>query len=96
MALLLLDRAEECLDLEVSLRAYEAMCLHDVGRVAEAEAQIQSLAAGWTSASSYMDADGLATYYAWTRQPEELLRWIERGLEGSPFLNTSLIVRATW
>ena len=96
-SLLLLGRAEECLELEVELLAYDAMCLYEVGHVADAEAKIDSLSAAWSPSSPRLEADGLASYFAWTGQVEESLRWVERGLSGAPiFWSAQMIPSGVW
>lgn len=95
-ALLLLGRSQECLDLELPLSGMDAICMHGAGRAEEAAAIIDSIARA-REPSDRVDADLLAAYYAWTEQPDEALRWVERGLQGSPAMpSTRLWPAEVW
>ena len=86
--LLLLGRADECGTLDVSLTALEAMCLHEVGRVEEAEAMIDAVVVSAGLSNRAAHAEALVSYYAWTGQVQEALRWLERTLELVPATTT--------
>ncbi|MGW8268138.1 MAG: tetratricopeptide repeat protein, partial [Longimicrobiales bacterium] len=91
-ALLLSGRAEECLQMDLGPHeGIRAMCLHDVGRRGEAEAIIDSLRAAVQSGvnphpdfTSVIQTGDIATYFAWTGDPERALPWIHRVYALSP------------
>lgn len=91
-ALLLSGRAEECLQMDLGPHeGIRAMCLHDVGRRDEAEAIIDSLRAAVQSGvnphpdfTSVIQTGDIATYFAWTGDPERALPWIHRVYALSP------------
>ena len=93
MALLLLERPVECLEVDLEIYpATRALCLHSIGREADATAVVDSIAARMDRgeglsptldpAPIYAD---LATYYAWVGNLEQTLRWTDRAYEASPF-----------
>jgi tetratricopeptide (TPR) repeat protein len=92
LALILSDRTEECLELDLGPHAgIRAICLHAQGRVEEAEAMADSLRA-FIRAEERVDPDytkvipagDLAAYLAWTGSPERALPWIRRAFALSP------------
>ena len=91
-ALLLSGRAEECLQMDLGPHeGIRAMCLHDVGRLDEAEAIVDSLRAAVQSGTgpdpdftAVIQTGDLATYFAWTGDPERALPWIHRVYALSP------------
>ena len=69
--------------------AVRAMCLHQVGRAAEAAALADSLgreldAEHYAFLHQYAD---LAAYYAWRGDPARSAHWLERALAHSPMLH---------
>ena len=92
LALLLSGRVEECLDLDLGPHAgIRAICLHDLGRVEEAEAIADSLSVALLAGeqvdpefTNVIPAGDLAAYMAWTGPPEGALRWIHRVFHLSP------------
>jgi tetratricopeptide (TPR) repeat protein len=92
LALLLSGRPEECLELELGPHAgIRAMCLHDVGRVDQAEAIADSLRAFLqagdqpsTEFTNVIPAGDLAAYLAWTGHPDRAMPWIHRAYALSP------------
>ena len=92
LALLLSGRAEECLDLDLGPHAgIRAICLHDLGRIDEAEAITDSLRVALEagdqvnpSFTNVIPAGDLAAYMAWTGSPGLALRWIHRVYALSP------------
>ena len=91
-ALALTGRGEECLRLELDIYdSVRALCLHSLGRTAEArqvaEATAARIESGDRDASEYMTdllAQDLASYYGFAGQPEEALRWIRAAFDMSP------------
>jgi TolB-like protein len=91
-ALLLSGRAEECLQMDLGpYEGIRAMCLHDVGRQEEAQAIVDSLRAVVRSGrglhpefTGVIPAGDLASYFAWTGDPERALPWIHRAYALSP------------
>ncbi len=89
---LLAGRAERCAAMELGPHAaIRAMCLHELGRRAEASAIVDSLVAGLAAGglqdSVFTDvirAEDLATYYAWVGDPTRSLSWVVRAYELSP------------
>ena len=92
VALVMLDRPDECAGLDVGPRtAIRAMCLHALGRVEEASETVGELIARLESGSEDAPLEGrgslladLAIYHAWLGDPDSALEWIERALEVSP------------
>jgi TolB-like protein len=92
LALLLSGRAEECLEVDLGPHAgIRAMCLHDLGRVDQAEAITDSLRvtvqAGEQAHPDFTNvipAGDLAAYLAWTGSPERALTWVHRAYSLSP------------
>ena len=92
VALLLLDRPEDCVMLDLGPRtAIDAMCLHSLGRVEEASAAIRALTADLEGGEEDELLTGraavladLGTYYAWIGDADASLEWIERAFEFSP------------
>lgn len=92
LALLLSGRAEECLDLDLGPHAgIRAMCLHDLGRVDQAEAITDSLRAAVQAGeqahpdfTNVIPAGDLAAYLAWTGSPDRALPWVHRAYALSP------------
>jgi tetratricopeptide (TPR) repeat protein len=92
LPLLLLGRAEECLALDLSaFEAVRAMCMHASGRAEAATELVDSLVAAWTPSRSFLEADGLAFYFARTGQVDRALTWMERALEITPFSYSGLL-----
>jgi len=91
-ALLLAGRLDACLGIDFGPHgAIRALCLHAVGRRAEAEAVIDSIAraveTGTLDDTAYTEvvrADGLASYYAWTGDLSRALRWLAFAFARSP------------
>lgn len=88
---LLAGRAERCAAMELGPHAaIRAMCLHELGRRAEASAIVDSLVAALAVGlqdSVFTDvirAEDLATYYAWVGEPTRSLSWVVRAYELSP------------
>ena len=92
LALLLSGRAEECLDLDLGPHVgLRAICLHDLGRIDEAEAITDSLRIALLAGeqvdpnfTNVIPAGDLAAYMAWTGSPEGALPWIHRVYALSP------------
>jgi tetratricopeptide (TPR) repeat protein len=92
LALLLSGRAEECLDLDLGPHAgLRAMCLHDVGRISQAEAITDSLRLGLRSGrhlhpgfTNVIAVGDLAAYQAWIGAPDLAMPWIHRAYALSP------------
>jgi TolB-like protein len=92
LALLLSGRAEECLDLDLGPHVgLRAICLHDLGRVEEAEAITDSLRVALIAGdqvhsdfTNVIPTGDLAAYLAWTGPPEGALPWIHRVYALSP------------
>jgi TolB-like protein len=91
-ALLLNGHAQGCLDLELGPHAgIRAMCLHAVGRVREATTIVDSLRSEVVSGTyanpeftTVVPVGDLASFLAWTGDPERALPWIERAFTLSP------------
>jgi serine/threonine-protein kinase len=91
-ALLLASRPDECLTIAFGPHeAIRAMCLRAAGRIAEAEAIVDSIGgavdAGTLADTAYttvLRADGLASYYAWSGDHVAALRWLQYAFERSP------------
>lgn len=94
--LLLLGRAEECLDLDHALPTHEPMCLHEVDRTGEARARIESLVADWTPTDPWLVADGVLRYYGRTGEVGPALRWLERGLEALSYFPAAYMMPGLW
>jgi len=92
MALLLSGRPEECLEIDLGPHAgLRALCLHDVGRVAQAEAITDSLRVILRSGqqanpdfTNVIPAGDLAAYLSWTGSPDRAMHWIHRAYALSP------------
>ncbi len=92
LALLLSGRAEECLDVDLGPHAgIRAMCLHDLGRVEQAETIIDSLRATVQAGvqahpdfTNAIPAGDLAAYLSWTGSPAQALPWVYRAYALSP------------
>jgi adenylate cyclase len=90
-ALLLLGRFDECARLEVGpYLALRAMCLHSLGRAAEATAIIDALAAGIAGpgpggrlSPGALAAD-IAEYHAWIGDATAAMEWLRRSVTYSP------------
>jgi TolB-like protein len=81
-ALLLLERAEECLELDLSnYPAIEAMCLHSLDRTDEASRIAELLV---DEAEAGANPPYLEAYFAWTGSVEETFRWLHRSYDRSP------------
>jgi eukaryotic-like serine/threonine-protein kinase len=91
-ALLLAGRPDECLLTSFGPHAaIRAMCLRAVGRVPEAAAIVDSIARALengtladTPYTSVIQADGLASYYAWSGDRIAALRWLHFAFDQSP------------
>ncbi len=91
-ALLLSGRAQECLEMDLGPHdGIRAMCLHEIGRLEEAEAIVDSLRTEVRSGRSthpeftpVIPAGDLAAYFAWTGDAERALPWIHRVFALSP------------
>jgi TolB-like protein/tetratricopeptide (TPR) repeat protein len=92
LALLLQGRGAECVRMDLSPYAgVKAMCLKAAGREREARAVVDSLRAvaaleGESDAvySDLLPAQELATYYAWTGDASESLRYLRLAFSRSP------------
>jgi tetratricopeptide (TPR) repeat protein len=92
LALVLSERAEECLELNLGPHAgIRATCLHALGRTEEAAAIADSLRAFIRSETrvdpeftKVVPAGDLAAYLAWIGSPEQALPWIHRAYALSP------------
>ncbi len=92
LALLLSGRAEECLEVDLGPHAgIRAMCLHDLGRVDQAETITDSLRATLQAGeqahpdfTNVIPAGDLAAYLAWTGSPDRALPWVHRAFALSP------------
>ncbi len=88
-ALPLAGRASECVSRSFGpWLAAQATCLHAAGREAEAKVMADSLR-GLLEREEYATAhqfSDLATYYAWTGQTAESLRWLERAAAHTPLV----------
>jgi TolB-like protein/tetratricopeptide (TPR) repeat protein len=92
LALLLSGRAEECSQLDLGPHVgLRAICLHDLGRVEEAEAITDSLRVALLAGdqvhpnfTNVIPTGDLAAYMAWTGSPEGALPWIYRVFALSP------------
>ena len=89
-ALLLGQQPHRCVGLDLRLLlALRAMCLHSVGRTAEATALVDSLGSAlleeqYGIVHQYAD---LAAYYAWRGEVKPSIRWLERSVVHSPMLH---------
>jgi serine/threonine-protein kinase len=89
-AQLLSGKAADCADRDLGpWVAVRAMCLHQVGRAADAAALADSLgreldAERYTFLHQYAD---LAAYYAWRGDPARAEHWLERALAHSPMVH---------
>ncbi len=89
-ALLLRGEPAKCAALELSpLTAIKAMCLHALGRTAEAQRTIDSLATElaegrYRIVNQYME---VAAYYARLGDVDRSLEWMERGVRLTPGIN---------
>jgi tetratricopeptide (TPR) repeat protein len=85
-------RSAECLAVEPGPHAgLHAACLWQEGRRAEARAMVDSLeraiaggTLGDTVFTPVLRAEDLATYYAWTGDAPNALRWLRRAFDESP------------
>jgi TolB-like protein len=92
LALLLSGRAEECLELDLGPHAgIRAICLHDIGRLDQAEAIVDSLRTALQSGeqvhpdfTNVIPAGDLAAFYAWTGSPDRAMPFIYRAFALSP------------
>lgn len=92
LALLLSGRSEECLEVDLGPHAgLRAICLHDLGRVAQAEAITDSLrivlrsgAQAHPDFTNVIPAGDLAAYLSWTGHPDQAMQWIHRAFALSP------------
>jgi hypothetical protein len=103
-ALLLAGRLDQCLEVAFGPHAVvRATCLHELGRVTEATAIVDSVIREIDSNSAadarYTEVPhlaDLATYYAWTDDAASMFVWLERAFDVSPMgvwarmLNTTL------
>lgn len=91
-ALALTGRGDECLELELGVYdPVRTLCLHSVGQTDEAErlavATAGRITSGDRGTTDYMAdllAQDLASYYAFTGDAEEALRWIRWAFDLSP------------
>ena len=91
-ALLLADRADECMELDLGPHdGIRAACLHEVGRVDEARALVDSLAAAYyadaltdTVFTPVIRAEDLAVYYAWIGDADGAIEWTVEAYRMSP------------
>jgi TolB-like protein len=97
-ALLLNGQAEACAELDLGPHeALHATCLWESGQTAEAEriiGEVERLTLDNQSVhpdfTPVLQAEDLAVHHAWTGNPDETLRWIEKAYDMSP---TGLEVR---
>ena len=102
LALLLQGRGQECAERDLWPHlGVKAMCLGTIGRLAEAERLVDSLRAasereeeGAAPYGNVVPAQELATYYAWTAQPDSCLRYLRLAFARSPAGIDSRIVRS--
>jgi TolB-like protein len=90
-ALLLLGRYAECAELDIGpYLPLRAMCLHSLGRVAEARALVDSAAASIDRPDAALPlnvggiAGDIAEYYAWLGDSAATIAWLRRSVEASP------------
>ncbi len=91
-ALLLADRADECMELDLGPHdGIRAACLHEVGRVDEARALVDSLSAAFyadaltdTVFTPVIRAEDLAVYYAWIGDADGAIEWTVEAYRMSP------------
>jgi len=91
-ALLLAGRADECMELDLGPHdGIRAACLHEVGRVDEARALVDSLAAAYyadaltdTVFTPVIRAEDLAVYYAWIGDADGAIEWTVEAYRMSP------------
>ena len=91
-ALLLSGRADECLDLDLGPHdGIRAACLHEVGRIDEARAIVDSLSASVyadelpdTVFTSVIRAEDLAVYYGWIGDADGASEWAIEAYRMSP------------
>ena len=92
LADLLLNEFERCVALDLGPNSgARAMCRYSLGRVREAEQDVDSLRASFMSPapgdpgfSRVLPARALARYYAWSGNAEQSLAWLERVYAISP------------
>ena len=90
IALMLLDRADECLEFELnSFPWVTAMCLHAVGRVEEADGMIEAMideyrSEGERRVTKAALTAGLAIYYARTGARDAMFEWLQQAFDESP------------
>jgi TolB-like protein len=91
-ALLLSGRASECLGLDLGPHdGIRAMCLYELGRSVEATVIADSISRELSSGavldsiySHVIRAEDLACYYAWTRDVDQAVTWMDIAFELSP------------
>jgi adenylate cyclase len=90
-ALILLGRFDECARLDPGpYVAFQAMCLHSLGRGGEARAIIEGQAAAVARAATEgpLTPGGLAAdiaeYHAWIGDPAGTIEWLRRSIDFSP------------
>jgi TolB-like protein len=90
-ALLLLGRFDECAQVDVGpYLPLRAMCLHSLGRIAEARTLVDSLVDRIEQPSSSLAlnpggvAGDIAEYHAWTGDIDAALAWLRRSIDDSP------------
>ncbi len=89
---LLAGRPERCVAMELGPHAaLRATCLHDLGRVDEAEVIADSVETALRADrlrdrlfTSVIRAEDLATHYAWLGQADPALDWVRRAYQLSP------------
>jgi TolB-like protein len=92
LALILSGQAEECLNVNLGPHSgLRAICLHDLGRVEQAQAIADSLRTVLRTGeqahpefTNVIPAGDLAAYLSWTGQPERAIHWIHRAFAMSP------------
>ncbi|HUH13133.1 MAG TPA: hypothetical protein VMK65_08480, partial [Longimicrobiales bacterium] len=84
LALILLGRAGECLEMELGqYAALRAICLREAGQARQAETLIDSLAA-LGRAGGAVSPSHMAAYHAHTGDPGRALEWVERAFARAP------------
>lgn len=89
-------RADECLELDDRLRSFEPLCLHAAGRVGEAQALVDSLAAEWSPDDPWLETEGIMRYYAMTGRLDDVVVWLERGMDASSYFSGAYLWPDLW